>query len=54
MIKPDCFAFAKEHKTKGCRALNDQLCLKGDCPFYKIQRQLDEENERLKNGLNKR
>ena len=32
-VKKDCFAYCE--RKKNCNALNELLCLKGKCKFYK-------------------
>lgn len=34
--KTDCFAYVS---TTKCKALNDMVCKKGECPFYKTKEQ---------------
>lgn len=43
-IKQDCFAFKSDvdlqssrAKFKGCKILEEMLCLERECPFYKTQ-----------------
>ena len=38
MLKIDCKYYKKDIIVKKCNILNELLCRKGKCPFYKKQR----------------
>jgi hypothetical protein len=48
-IKGDCFAYNK--KAVNCKALDDLICRKGDCVFYKNKNQLEYERNRSINRI---
>lgn len=45
-MKKDCFAYKP---LKHCTALNEMICIKGECPFYKTRKQFTEDAEKAKN-----
>lgn len=43
-MKTDCFAYKRN--IKKCSALNELVCEKRKCSFYKTQKQFDEERKK--------
>lgn len=45
-IKTDCFGYSNLSKKQECRILNELLCAKGKCPFYKTQWEYEKGNKK--------
>jgi hypothetical protein len=50
-VKTDCFGYRSDHK---CNALNEMVCAKKECPFYKTAAKFayDAKKAKLKNIKN--
>ena len=49
MAKTDCLNWDAKHG--GCRPLKELVCASGKCPFYKNQRMLDKQVERIRKRI---